>query len=77
MWEKLQPYKKLIYSQGCAILAIVSLVFAFIRHGQTNDWSEQMTSSFLLFAAGLFACEIRFLYLWLKERGLIGKRQYD
>ena len=77
MWEKLQPYKKLIYSQVCALLAVASLVLAFMRHGQTGDWSEQMTSSFLLFAAGLFGCEMRFLYLWLKERGLIGKKQYD
>lgn len=74
MWEKLKPYKKLIYSQICALLGIMSLVLAIIRHAQIGDWSEQMTSSFLLFAACLFIAEIRFLYLWLKESGKIGKK---
>jgi hypothetical protein len=74
MWEKIRPYKKLLYSQGCALLAVVSLFLAFLKHAQTQDWAEQQTASFILFAIGLFGCEIRFLYQWLRERGVIGKK---
>ena len=74
MWEKIKPYKKLVYSQGCAVLAVASLFLAFLKHAQTGNWQDQETSSFLLFAFGLFACEVRFLYQWLKERGILGKK---
>lgn len=75
MFEKLKPYKKLIYSQACALLAVASLFLGFMRHAQVGTWSDQMAGSFLLFAGALFLVEIRFLYLWLRETGKFGGKK--
>lgn len=61
-------YKKLVYSQICALLAVISLVFGFMRYQVSGTWNEQMAGSFLLFALLLFAMEVRFLVAWLQER---------
>lgn len=75
MWEKLKPYKKLIYSQVCALLAVMSLILGFMRHAQTGTWSDQIAGSFLLFAAALFIVEMRFLWIWLRENGKLGGKR--
>jgi len=61
-------YKKLIFSQICAVLAIISLFLAYAHHQVSQSWSEQMTASFLAFAALLFGAEIKFIIDWLKTR---------
>lgn len=63
-----QKYKKLIFSQICAVLAIVALGLGFLRYQQTGAWAEQMSLSFFLFAVLLFAAEIKFIRDWLRER---------
>jgi hypothetical protein len=69
-----QKHKKLIYSQICAVLAIVSLILGALRHSQTQDWAEQMTFSFLLFAALLFVAELKFIRDWLHQRKTLAEQ---
>jgi len=63
-------YKKLIFSQICAVLAIASLFLAYARHQVSQSWTEQMTASFLIFAALLFGAEIKFIIDWMKTRNI-------
>ena len=64
----MEKYKKLIISQICAVMAIGAAILAILRHNQTNDWSEQMTLSFVLFAVVLFVLEIRLILDWVKSQ---------
>jgi uncharacterized membrane protein len=66
----IQKYKKLILSQICGLLAVVSLYLAYTRYTQTQNWGEQVTVSFLFFAAVLFVAEIKLVMDWLKTRSL-------
>jgi hypothetical protein len=61
-------YKKLILSQICGLLAVLSLFLAYTRYTQTQNWGEQVTVSFLFFAGVLFAAEIKLVMDWLKFR---------
>jgi hypothetical protein len=63
-------YKKLILSQICGLLAVFSLFLAYTRHGETQNWGEQTTLSFLFFAAVLFVAEIKLIIDWFKTRRL-------
>jgi hypothetical protein len=66
----IQKYKKLILSQICGLLAVLSLFLAYARHGETQNWGEQTTVSFLFFAGVLFVAEIKLIMDWFKTRSL-------
>jgi hypothetical protein len=61
-------YKTLIFSQACALLAIASAGLGFMRYQEMGTWRDDYASSFLFFAAALFAMEIKFIRDWLKTR---------
>lgn len=64
----MEKYRKLIFSQLCAIVAVLALGFAIMRHKQTGIWQEPITLSFLAFAVLLFAAEIKLILDWIKTK---------